>query len=115
MSTKPAAGQTALFSDEEVTVLSGSRAIADGDFNTNYARSLRDKLIEKGSLRKTEDGRFFVFTEDVPFPAPSTAAAVIFDRNSNGRTAWKVKTTGQTLKEWQNSQLPNISSELDNE
>jgi hypothetical protein len=45
------------------------------------------------------------FAENVTFASPSAAAAVINDRNTNGRTAWKLKRTGQTLKEWQDAQV----------
>lgn len=105
-STKHGLYAEAIFDGDEIMVLAGAKAIVEGDFNTNYARPVREKLIANGSLKKTKDGRFYEFTQNVSFPAPSTAAAVIFDRNSNGRTAWKVKATGQTLKDWQNSQLP---------
>ena len=96
----------AIYDDGEITVLAGSVALADGEFETNYARSMRQKLIEDGKLQRSNDGEFYTFTTDILFPAPSTAAAVIFDRNSNGRTAWRVKSTGQTLKDWQDAQLP---------
>lgn len=36
--------------------------------------------------------------QDTTFASPSAAAAVLLNRNSNCRTEWKVKDTGQTLK-----------------
>jgi len=50
-------------------------------------KSQRDNLIEKGILISTEDS--FTFTRDHTFSSPSTAAAVILGRPSNGWTAWK--------------------------
>jgi hypothetical protein len=41
--------------------------------------------------------------EDVPFKSPSAAAAVVLDRNSNGRTEWKLAGTKVTYDEWQKS------------
>jgi hypothetical protein len=44
--------------------------------------------------------------------AKRAAAAVIYDRSSNGREAWKVKKTGQTLKQWQDAQLEKVIADL---
>ena len=89
----------------EVTVLAGSLATAKED-STSYAYAgVRKGLIESGVLKPAASDTQYEFTEDVPFRSPSEAAAVILNRSSNGRTEWKVKSTGQTLKDWQDSQL----------
>ena len=95
----------ALEVDGEITILSGSQAVAKDDFVANTYAALRAELINEGHLRLSEDKQYYSFAEDVPFSSPSAAAAVVFNRNSNGRTAWRVKSTGQTLKEWQDAQL----------
>lgn len=95
--------------DGEVTV--GKDSVATGKtFVSNTYGNLRDELIADGSLLMRADGNY-VFTQDVPFPSPSAAAAVVLNRNSNGRTEWRVKATGQSLKDWQDAQLSAVSAE----
>ena len=95
----------ALEADGEIIVLSGSKAVAKDDFVANTYAMLRKELMEDGRLKLSPDGQHLEFTEDVPFSSPSAAAGVVFNRNSNGRTAWRLKTTGQTLKDWQDAQI----------
>jgi hypothetical protein len=95
----------AIETDGEINVLAGSRASAAKDLAQNSYGPLREQLIRDGRLRLTPDGSLLEFTEDVPFASPSAAAAVINNRNTNGRTAWRLKSTGQTLKEWQDAQI----------
>ncbi|MBS7546406.1 GIY-YIG nuclease family protein [Ancylobacter oerskovii] len=90
--------------DGEFTVLAGSRATAKSDFAVNSYGLLRQQLIKDGRIVPDSDVEFLKFAEDVSFPSASAAAAVISNRNANGRTAWKLP-TGQTLKEWQDAQL----------
>lgn len=90
--------------DGEITVLTGSRGTTE-NFTTNIYGALRQQLIDDGRLASTEDPNFVEFLEDVTFASPSAAAAVIKNRNTNGRTSWRLAETGQTLKEWQDSQL----------
>jgi hypothetical protein len=91
--------------DGEVTVLNGSTATAREDFTTNIYGPLRAQLIGLGKLAPSQNPDFLEFKEDVPFASPSAAAAVIANRNTNGRTAWKLASTGQTLKDWQDAQV----------
>ena len=91
--------------DGEVTVLKGSKATAKSGFAVNVCQALRDSLIQDGSLKPTTNPEVLEFTKDVLFSSPSAAAAVIFNRNSNGRTAWKLASTQQTLKEFQDAEL----------
>lgn len=96
--------------DGEITVLAGSRGTTES-FVTNIYASLRQQLMNDGRLVPTNDPNFVEFAEDVTFASPSAAAAVITNRNTNGRTAWRLVGTGQTLKEWQDSQLDIVSDE----
>jgi hypothetical protein len=91
--------------DGEITVLKGSRAVANKEFAHNQYGPLREQLIKDGRLKPVIGGPFLEFAEDVTFQSPSAAAAVINNRNTNGREAWTLKTTGQTLKEWQDAQI----------
>lgn len=95
----------AIETDGELTVLAGSRAIANRDSLQNTYGPLREQLVKDGRLKPVPGGELLEFAENVSFASPSAAAAVINDRNTNGRTAWKLKSTGQTLKEWQDAQV----------
>ena len=89
--------------DGEVTVRAGSKATT-AQFTSNTYGDLRDGLLKDGTL--VPDGAGLLeFAQDATFPSPSAAAAVVLNRNSNGRTEWRLKATGQTLKDWQNEQL----------
>jgi len=86
----------------EVTVLKGSTASVKTHASNTYG-ALREQLVKDGRLKRV--GNFLEFVEDVPFESPSAAAAVVHNRNANGRTAWKIDGTGLTLKEWQDAKL----------
>jgi hypothetical protein len=90
----------------EITVLAGSKALTE-EFTSNSYSSLRQQLIDDGRLEPLDaDSALLQFTEDVRFGSPSAASSVIFNRNTNGRMTWKVRNTCQTLKEWQDAQIP---------
>jgi hypothetical protein len=89
---------------DEFIVLKGSGALAE-EFTQNSYKALRQQLIADGRLTPSPSPQLLVFADHVNFPSPSAAAAVIFNRNTNGRTAWRVKDTDVTLREWQDSQL----------
>jgi hypothetical protein len=59
---------------------------------------MRRELLEAGVFRK--QGRNFVVTQDYRFDSPSTAAATMLGRVSNGRQEWRDE-QGRTLKELQ--------------
>jgi len=101
----------AIESDGEITVLAGSRATAKGEFTDSGYAALREQLIKDGRLVPTSDRNFLEFAEAVSFASPSAAAAVIRNQRANGRTAWRVVGTGQTLKEWQDAQLSAVGDE----
>lgn len=57
---------------------------------------LRRNLLDEGILK--EENNTYIFQTDHLFGAPSTAAAAVLGRSSNGWTAWKDK-EGKTLDE----------------
>lgn len=85
--------------DDAYIVLRGSLAAKDADHSSNSYGALRQNLIDKGRL--VIDESFYRFAEDVQFSSPSAAAAVVLDRNSNGRYEWKVSGSKTTYDEWQ--------------
>mgnify|MGYP004527524691 CR=1 FL=1 len=93
----------------ETVVLAGSFARKDPDYAMNQYSGLRDQLMGEGSLALSADQTMLVFTRDVPFSSPSAAAAVIYGRNANGRTSWRVNKSDQTLKDYQDAQIEAVS------
>jgi hypothetical protein len=63
--------------------------------------NLRQELIQAAVLERAAD--HFRFTQDYVFSSPSTAAAVVLGRSSNGRVDWK-DSSGRTLKELQENE-----------
>lgn len=100
----------AIESDDEFVILAGSHALAKSDFTSNTYALLRKGLIDDGTLVLSEDGSHYIFTTDASLASPSAAAAVVLNRNSNGRTEWRVKSSGQTLKDWQDKLLNTAGS-----
>jgi hypothetical protein len=94
---------TAVMWGSEVTVLSGSKATRKTYAKNSYG-PLRDQLISEGRLKEFDKAQL-TFAEDITFASPSAAAAIILNRNSNGRIEWQVDGTGQTLKGWQDLQI----------
>ena len=88
----------------EFIVLEGSQALINtGHVQQSYG-ALKRKLIELGILVPAT-GNLLVFAKPHAFSSPSAAAAVVLDRNSNGRTEWKVKDSKQTYHEWQQARV----------
>jgi hypothetical protein len=88
----------------EVTVMAGALATTKGFVSNSYGAH-RQELIETGRLVLSGDGDTYTLLKDTTFRSPSEAAAVLLNRNSNGRTEWRVADTGLTLKAWQDAQL----------
>lgn len=104
----------ALENDGELTVLKGSNALANPTHATNIYEGLRKQLLDDGLLvSDLQNPEFLAFGSDVVFKSPSAAASVINGRNSNGRTEWIVKATGQTLKAFQDEALNSVVDEDD--
>lgn len=97
--------------DGELTVLAGSQANAGDQYAVNHYGQLRTQLLAEGKLVKKPEAEHLEFSEDVLFASPSAASSVIYNRNSNGRTEWRVKGTGQTLKDWQDAQVASANDE----
>lgn len=82
-----------------IVVLAGSQAVLNERPSSQkypWALNMRQKLKDDGILTVKTD--HLVFTQDVEFPSPSAAAAVIHGGQANGLTAWKNE-DGKTLKE----------------
>ncbi|WP_227428468.1 GIY-YIG nuclease family protein [Roseibaca sp. Y0-43] len=91
---------TAVEEDGEFVVLEGSQAlVATGYVQQSYG-ALKERLIADGVLISDAEGRL-KFSKPWSFSSPSAAAAVVLDRNSNGRLEWKVKDSKQTYHDWQ--------------
>ena len=85
-----------------IVVLKGSQAVLrERDSAKKWPSVMvqRNKLIEEGSL--VEQNGAYVFTKDIEFSSPSSAAATIHGGSANGLTAW-VNSSGVQLKDLQN-------------
>lgn len=87
-------------SNGEILVSKGSQARGENESRVNVYKNLRDRLQKEGKLVQTPNPKILEFADDVLFNSPSAASAVILDRNDNGRTSWKEKTSGKSLNEW---------------
>lgn len=96
--------------DGEFVVLEGAEALLEtGHVQHSSYGGLKLKLIEDGVLSPTLDGKLR-FARAYAFSSPSAAAAVILDRNSNGRTEWKVKDSKQTYHDWQQANAETVEA-----
>ncbi len=97
---------TAILEDGEFVVQKGSQArgtyIGDRSEKSHYWKH-HDKLVKQGIL--VDQGKHKVFTRSYAFPSTSAAGAVCNGRSTAGPTAWKVKNTGQTYKDWEAASL----------
>jgi len=94
---------TAVEEDGEFVVLEGSEALIGTGYVQKSYGGLKDKMIAEGALVPHADDRM-CFAKPWPFSSPSAAAAVILDRNANGRLEWKVRGSPQNYHEWQQAQ-----------
>ncbi len=98
---------TAVEEEGEFVVLEGSEALTGTGYVQQSYGGLKEKLIADGVLVSqdlptgTDKLRF---AKPWSFSSPSAAAAVVLDRNSNGRLEWKVKGASQTYHDWQQAQ-----------
>jgi len=92
--------------DGEVTVLAGSKATKHTFVSNTYA-DLRSDLIADGTLVE-HSAELYRFSRSAVFDSLSAAAAVVLNRNSNGRIEWRLKSTNQTVKDWQEKGLQSV-------
>lgn len=86
--------------DGEFVVLEGSQALMNTGYVQQSYGALKENLIKLGIL--VPDGHDkYRFSRPYSFRSPSAAAAIVLDRNSNGRTEWKVKGERRTYDDWQ--------------
>lgn len=93
--------------DGEFIVLEGSEALNGTGYVQQSYGGLKEKLIAEGVLQPqapTSGPDKLRFTRPWSFSSPSGAAAVVLDRNSNGRLEWKVKGARQTYHDWHEAQ-----------
>jgi hypothetical protein len=97
---------TAILEDGEFVVQKGSQARATytgGRSEKSYYWKHYDKLVEQGIL--VDQGKIKVFTQSYAFSSTSAAGAVCNGRSTAGPTAWTVKGTGQTYRDWEAASL----------
>jgi hypothetical protein len=97
--------------NSEIVVLKGSEALKNSGYVTNQYSSLKDLLIKQRVLQVNQAGDRYAFTQDYAFDSPSAAAAIVLDRNSNGRIEWKVQGQKKTFHEWQSQSRAQGASE----
>lgn len=101
---------TAVEEDGEFIVLEGSEALTGtGLVQLSYG-GLKEQLVNDNVLVPHGTNKLR-FAKPWPFKSPSAAAAVVLDRNSNGRTEWKVKDSKQTYHDWQQVQAAQQEAE----
>jgi len=83
-------------------VFSGSQAVLNHRESAKVVKIQREQLINKSFLKAKED--YLVFTKDVEFGSPSTAASIVQGGSSNGLISWKDK-QGTSLKEIEKNQV----------
>ncbi|QUS36311.1 GIY-YIG nuclease family protein [Falsirhodobacter algicola] len=86
----------------EFIILEGSQALTDTGYAQQGYGKLKEKLVSDAVLVADGPGKLR-FVRPWPFSSPSAAAAVVLDRNSNGRIEWKLKGSAQTYHDWQES------------
>ena len=86
--------------DGEFVVLEGSEAIKESGAPRKDYDTTKQNLIEIGVLVSKNKERW-EFARPYAFSSPSAAASIVLDRNSNGRTEWKVESSKQTYADWQ--------------
>lgn len=94
---------TAVEEDGEFIVLEGSEALTGTGYVQQSYGGLKEKLVIEAVLIPNGADKLR-FAKPWSFNSPSAAAAVVLDRNSNGRTEWKVKGSKQTYHDWQQAQ-----------
>lgn len=94
---------TAVEEEGEFIVLEGSEALTGTGYVQQSYGGLKEQLVKDGVLVPNGTDKLR-FAKPWPFNSPSAAAAVVLDRNSNGRIEWKVKGSKQNYHDWQQVQ-----------
>jgi hypothetical protein len=90
----------------EFVILQGSSARKKHtDSLASSYKDIRNKLVKDGSLVDSSSPEFWIFTQNVPFQSPSTAANIVGGASLNGRLHWKVEGTMTSYADWQNQQV----------
>ena len=97
--------------NDQFIVLKGSTARIETTPAWSKYVSWRDSYVAEGKLVDSPVPGYYEFAEDVPFDSPSAAAAIIAGGHRNGRTSWKLESTGQTYAEYKATQLEQIELE----
>lgn len=67
-------------------------------------QNMRNRLLESGVLIP-RNADLLVFTQDFVFESPTAAAVAVSGTSVNGRELWKVVSSGESYKEWQQRQV----------
>lgn len=90
--------------EDQYVVLKGSTAVVENRPSAgNSIKSLRQRLIDKGIIKLTEQGNVYRFEEDYIFTSPSYAAAAISGGHENGRRQWKHR--GKSLSQIEKEEI----------
>lgn len=91
----------ATYSGGSVTVLRGSTiALNERESLQDVLRERRRILRRRGELTENSSGRALALNADCDFGSPSGAACFVMGYTANGRRAWTIQGTGETLGEW---------------
>jgi predicted type IV restriction endonuclease len=77
-------------------IFKDSQAVLQHRPSSKWSKKRREELIEQGILVKEDD--HYIFSKDIEFTSPSTAAAMVRGGATNGLTGWKTS-DGKSLKE----------------
>lgn len=90
----------------EFVLLQGSRIrkTSKQSLGDTFAE-IREQLRKDGKVIDYQDGVSWELTTNVAFSSPSAAAKVVSGTSVNGREFWKVKATGQTYNQWDQSRV----------
>ncbi len=81
----------------------------EGDISKKSSYSkLFSELVDQGILKIEQN--YAVFSKSYAFNSPSAAGAVLNGRSTNGQTAWRLKGTNKTYKDWEYEQLKVIDA-----
>ena len=76
----------------------------------NSYKNMRTRLVESGVL-EPQGTNLLKFTQDYVFDSPTAAAVAVAGTSVNGRDTWKVASSGESYKQWQERQLEGHPSE----